>query len=274
MGVSNSDVNRPFIGISPLLRGLSRSESRGELDHHGLLLKFQRRHADGISFVTSYSLGRTTDTTSDTEQAWTNAYDPEYNRGHSDYDVRHTFTANWIYELPFGQGKRFGGGVGPVANKFVSGWHVSGILLLRSGLPFTVQQSTNLLSTGTANRPNRTGDGTLDNPTIDRWFDTTAFVATTDNTGTYGNSGRNILRGPGQFKVDLSIVKAVRIGRFQPEFRLEAFNAFNRPQFARPTGFSTTGAGATIGSASVGVISSLEFNEPMRQIQLALKLRF
>jgi hypothetical protein len=274
IGVTNSDINRPFIGVAPLVRGLSRSESRGELDHHGFLFKFTRRLADGFSFVNSYTYGSTIDTVSDTEQAWLNAYDADYNRGPAAYDVTHTFTSTWIYQLPFGHGQRFASSVASLTDKFIGGWQLSGILQTRSGLPFTVLQSQNLLSTGTGNRPDRIGSGTLDNPTIDRWFDTSAFVPTRDNTGTYGNSGRNILRGPGEFVVDLSLIKVTRIGRFEPEFRIEAFNAFNQPQFARPTGFSTDGAGATIGNASAGVISSLEFNRPMRQIQLVGKVRF
>src|SRR5262249_32114193 len=134
-------------------------------------------------------------------------------------------------------------------------------------LPFTVLQQQNLLSTGTPNRPNRLGSGKLDNPTIDRWFNLSAFAVTTDNTGTYGNSGRNILRAPGQTNVDLSLVKLTRFReRFEHQFKVEFFNALNHPQFAAP--------GNSIGNANAGVISALLFNTPMRQIQFAMKLSF
>ncbi|HEX5084123.1 MAG TPA: hypothetical protein VFY40_18910, partial [Blastocatellia bacterium] len=196
-----------------------------------------------------------------------NAYDFNRDRAVSDFDIKHNFTSSWSYDLPFGKGKWIGGSVGDVADKFIGGWQLSGILLLRSGLPFTVNQSTNLQSTGAGNRPNRVGSGKLDNPTIDRWFDLSAFTPTADNTGTYGNSGRNILRAPGQTNVDISLVKNTRFGeRFEHQLKFEFFNAFNHAQFAAP--------GNTIGNASAGVISSLLFGATARQIQIAMKLRF
>jgi hypothetical protein len=121
--------------------------------------------------------------------------------------------------------------------------------------------------TGTGNRPDRIRDGKLPNPTPDRWFDLTGFRPTTDNTGTYGNAGRNILRNPGQAQMDLSLVKNTRFReRFEYQLKFELFNAFNHPQFAGP--------GSTIGTASAGVTSSLLYNTPMRQIQVAMKVSF
>ena len=137
----------------------------------------------------------------------------------------------------------------------------------RSGLPFSVNQSQGVLSTGTGNRPNRIASGQLSNPTIDKWFDLSAFAVTTDNTGTYGNSGRNILRAPRQTNVDLSLVKVTRFReRFEHQLKFEFFNALNHAQFASP--------GNTIGTASAGVISSLLFGATARQIQVAMKLSF
>ena len=91
-----------------------------------------------------------------------------------------------------------------------------------------------MLSAGAQNRPNRVCDGSLDNPTIDQWFDTSCFVPPSDTTGTFGDAGRNILRGPGQFNIDASIIKRTKIGRFDTEIRIEAFNVLNHPQFANP----------------------------------------
>ena len=86
-------------------------------------------------------------------------------------------------------------------------------MLLRGGLPLTVTQTQGVQSTGTGNRPNRICDGKLSNPTIDKWFDTSCFAAPTDITGTYGNAGRNIIRGPGSFNIDASLIKNTKIGR-------------------------------------------------------------
>jgi hypothetical protein len=116
-------------------------------------------------------------------------------------------------------------------------------------------------------RPDRIGSGRLANPTVDRWFDTGAFVQTADTTGTYGNSGRNILRGPGQFTIDASLVKQTRFGKADSELRIEVFNLLNHPVFANPVS-------TTIGTANVARITSLLPNTPMRQVQLGLKLRF
>jgi hypothetical protein len=93
------------------------------------------------------------------------------------------------------------------------------------------------------------------------------FSETADNTGTYGNSGRNILRAPGQANLDFSLVKVTRFReRFENQLKFEFFNAFNHAQFAAP--------GNTIGTGTVGQISSLLFGATARQIQVAMKLSF
>jgi hypothetical protein len=263
VGVTDQNLNRPF----PALRSLSRVESSGSSIHHALQTKFSRRFGNGLQFVNSYTFGKTIDTVSDTEGTVQNAYDFARDRGVADFDVKHTLTTSWTYDLPFGKGRSFANNWGTVADKIIGGWQVSGILLVRSGLPFTVNQQQNVQSTGTTNRPNRMGSGELDNPTVDRWFDIGAFQQTSDITGTYGSSGRNILRAPGQTNLDLSLVKVTRFReRFEHQFKVEFFNALNHPQFAAPNN--------VIGSPNGGVISSLLFNSPMRQIQLVMKLSF
>ena len=263
VGVTDSNVNRPYAGISPALRTIGQVQSRGTLDYHGLLVKFQRRFADNFSFLNSYTYGKAIDLNSDNDGTvtLTNVYDPQYNRGPADYDITHTFSSSWIYELPWARNTLYGG------------WQLSGILLLRGGLPLTVTQSQGVLSTGTGNRPNRVCDGRIDNPTIDRWFDTSCFEPVSDPTGTYGNSGRGVIRGPGSFNIDASLIKNTRIGRYQTELRIEAFNLLNHPQFANPN--------TTIGNAAVGTIASMLSNPSCslcgtteRQVQLGVKVRF
>ena len=263
VGVTDANVNRPYARISPALRTIGQVQSKGTLDYHGLLVKFQRRFANNFSFLNSYTWGKAIDLNSDNDGnvTLTNVYDPQYNRGPADYDIRHTLSSAWIYELPWARNALYGG------------WQVSGILLLRGGLPLTVTQNQGVLSTGTGNRPNRICDGRLDNPTIERWFDTSCFVPPSDTTGTYGDSGRGILRGPGSFNIDASIIKNTRIGRYQTEIRVEAFNLLNHPQFANPN--------TTIGNAAVGTISAM-LSSPScslcgtteRQVQLGVKVRF
>jgi carboxypeptidase family protein len=269
VGVTNQDVNRPFLGVAPALRSLSQLESRGWSTYHALQTKFTKRLSRGVSFVNSFTWGKTMDIVSDTEGATLNPYSFNYDRAVSDFDIPKNFTSSVIYELPFGKGKSIGSGAGAAANMLIAGWQVNLILIARAGLPFTVVQVTNLQSTGTGNRPNRIANGHLDNPTPDRWWDLPAFTATTDNTGTFGTSGRNILRQPDQVNTDFAIIKRTKFReRFEHQFRVEMFNLVNHPQFAVGT------ADRTLGNAQAGVLSSLLFGSSMRQIQLAMKLAF
>jgi hypothetical protein len=263
VGVTDQNVNRPYAAVSPALRSIGQVQSAGTLDYNGFFIKVQRRFADNFSVLNSYTWNKVIDLNSDNDGGvtLTNVYDPQYNRGPADYDVTHTLSSSWVYELPIGRGHWYGG------------WQTSGILYLRSGLPFTVTQTQGVQSTGTGNRPNRIADGAIDNPTIERWFDTSAFVAPTDLTGTYGDAGRNILRGPGQFNIDFSVIKSTRVGRFNTEFRVEAFNLLNHPQFAQPNG--------TLGNPLFGQITAMLPNPSCalcgtteRNIQLAMKVTF
>ena len=267
VGVTNADVNRPYINISPGLRSLSQVQSRGWSTYHSLQTKFTKRFSAGLVFTNSYTYGKTMDIVSDTEGATLNPYNFNYDRAVSDFDIKHNFVSTVNYELPFGKGRKFASSTNSFVDKLIGGWQINMILLARTGLPFTVTQSQSLLSNGTGNRPNRVGSGKLDNPTVDKWWDIAAFAATTDNTGTYGNSGRNILRAPNQTNVDFSLIKNTRFfEKIEHQFRIEAFNALNHAQFATP--------GRNLGASDQGVISSLLFNTPMRQVQLVMKLSF
>jgi hypothetical protein len=195
VGVTDPNINRPFITLAPGLRALSQVQSLGYSNHNAFLLKFSNRFSNGLSFLNSYTFGKTIDIVSDTEGSTQNAYDFNRDRAVSDFDIKHTFTSSWSYDLPFGKGRALGGNADGVLDKIIGGWQLSGILLKRSGLPFTVNQNVGVASTGTGNRPNRLSSGKLDNPTIDRWYDLSAFQIVPDATGTYGSSGRNILRG-------------------------------------------------------------------------------
>jgi hypothetical protein len=140
---------------------------------------------------------------------------------------------------------------------------VNGINTFQTGLPFTPTLNAATVNTGTGSRPNRIGEGTLDNPTVDRWFDTTAFA--TPAQFTYGDSGRNILYGPGRVNFDFSLFKEFRVkDGIGLQFRAEAFNLFNTPQFDLPN--------AAIGAGNAGTITAI-VGTP-RQIQLGAKVVF
>ncbi len=270
VGVSSPTNIRPFFSVAPLLGDLGQLQSVGTLDYNSLQVKLQRRFSNGFSFLNAYTYGSAIDLTSDNDGSvtLTNPYSLAYNRGPADYDIKHTLSSNVIYALPFGKDSKIGG------------WQVSAIGYFRTGLPFTVTTNVPIRSTGNgsggllpANRPDRVGDGSLSNPTIDKWFDTAAFAIPADNTGTYGTSGRNILRGPKQFNIDMSLIKMTTFGKVSSQFRVDAFNVLNHPQFAQPNG--------QIGNASVGQITSMLSNPSCslcgtteRNIQFSMKLLF
>ena len=142
----------------------------------------------------------------------------------------------------------------------------------QTGSPFTPTMQTNTLNVGSGTQwPNRIGSGTLANPTINLWFDPTAFAA--PGAYNFGNNGRNVLYGPPTRQVDLSFFKNVAFsedGRRRVQFRAEMFNIFNTPQFNNPN--------AQIGFSGVGQITSAGnpplFQRTSREIQMALKLYF
>jgi len=271
LGVTSADVNRPFIRLAPALRDVGTLSSTGFLNYNGLLVKFQRRYANGFSFMNSYTYGQAIDLNSDNDGGVTllNVYDPSINRGPADYDVKHTFVSNVVYGLPFAK-----------ENKVLGGWQIAGILYARTGRALTITQAQGVLSAGTntgqqqSNRPNRIGDN-IANPdqNIDHWFDPASFQIVPETTATYGSAGRNIARGPGYFNIDVNLVKITRFGRFEHELRVEAFNVLNHPAFADPN--------TTFGTAAFGTITAMLANPACalcgtteRQVQLSMKLRF
>jgi hypothetical protein len=132
-------------------------------------------------------------------------------------------------------------------------------------LPFTPTLSFDPTNTGATVRPDRIRDGNLpaDQQSISRWFDVGAFTAPAQYT--FGNGGRNFLRGPRQLNFDAGIARQFRLSeRWQLSFRGEAFNLFNTPQFGLPN--------STIGAATAGFVESVI--NPERQLQLAVRLTF
>jgi hypothetical protein len=261
--VTNQNINRPYIKQSPGLTTVSTAQSLGELDYNAFLFKGVKRFTNGFSALVSYTFGKATDLVSNNDgPIFTNIFDPQYDRGPADYDVTHTLVGSFVYELPFGR------------KHVLDEWQLNGIGFWRSGLALTVSQSGTMQSTGIGNnRPNLVEGktGAAADPTIDQWFDPTAFVRT-EPTGTFGNIGRNTLRGPEIFNIDMSLVKHTQIGRLDTELRIETFNLLNHPQFGPPA--------RTFGNADFGRITSSAnpscqtCGTSERQIQIGVKVRF
>src|SRR5207248_4056186 len=137
-GVTNQDVNRPFINLAPGLRSLSQLESRSWSTYHALTGKFTKRFSRGVSFVNAFTWGKTLDIVSDTEGATLNPYNFNYDRAVADFDIKHSLVSSVHYELPYGQGRKHGNDANSVVRKLIGGWQLNMILLARTGLPFTV----------------------------------------------------------------------------------------------------------------------------------------
>ncbi len=257
----NIDARRPIRGVgnvfsyAPLFNGT----------YNALLTKIERRFSSGFSVLGSYTWGHSLDGgSSNNDQSDPGPIDPrnlKLHRGNSNYDVTHRFVLSGVWELPFGKGKsRLSSGVGAA---LLGGWQVSGIYSAQTGLPYSVTLNFDPTNTGVTGRPDRLRDGALPAGVRDpaRWFDLSAFAAPAALT--YGNSGRNVLRGPGSVNADLGVARLFALReRLRLQFRGEFFNLFNTPQFGLP--------GVSIGTPAAGIIGSVV--TPERQVQLALKL--
>lgn len=229
----------------------------GYSNFNSFKLRADQRFSDGLVFIASYVYGKAIDSS-------TGEQDPNNlraERGLSNFDLTHRFVAGPVYDLPFGRGKHFLRGLGRTSNALLGGWRIGSIITLQTGFPFTPNISGDPANTGRPQRPNRLSSGRLDNPTIDRWFDVSAFAIAP--AFTYGNSGRNILRRPGLRNWDFSVYKDFAIESGVLQFRAEFFNFTNTPAFGGPQ--------TAINTPTVGRIFSA--GEP-RDIQFALKYIF
>jgi hypothetical protein len=276
------DINQPQPGVlppglpfvprpDPRFDDIDLLESRANSNYNALQARFQQRLTRGFSALASYTWSKSID---DASNFFSSAGDPNFpqnsynvaaERGRSNFDVRHRLSLSYSYAFPFRKP-----GEGFIAS-LVNGWETFGIVTLQSGRPFTVALLSEIDNSGTGrsilgfganDRPNVSGNPELSNPTTQQWFNTAAFAFPAP--GTFGNAGRNILDGPGFQNVNMSLLKNTRFNeRVNLQFRAEAFNLFNHPNFNLPDNF--------LGSPTFGRITSAR--DP-RHIQFGLKLLF
>jgi hypothetical protein len=264
-GVTQRDRPYPqFANVSIVLPAIGRS------DYHAGSMRLEKRFSRGVSLLATYTRATFLSDTDDggASVGDVGVYQDYYNRA-ADYgpagnDIRHRLTMSSVYELPVGPGRRF------LASHWlghvVGGWSIGVLGTLQSGPPFTVTTQTNSSNAFSAGalRANVSGDPSL--PTSERtlggWFNTAAFSQPAPFT--FGNSGRGILRGDGVVNFDLSLAKHVELARGKGlQLRVEAFNAFNHPNFGLP--------GHTFGAPNFGIVSSASSG---RTIQLGLRATF
>jgi hypothetical protein len=248
----------------------------GASTYHGLLTKVQKNFRNGTQFMLAYTWSKSIDDSISASSGQTNrvaGYQDINNRRQaraaSTFDVSHRVVISGTYELPFGKGRQFAADVHPIVNGVIGGWQLNAIATMQSGLPFTPTMAANALNNaGAYQLPNRACEGSLpsDQRSVSRWFDTSCFVS--PGAFTYGNSGLNILRGPGLQQFDIAMLKNFRLpfkegARLQ--FRAEAFNLGNRANFRLPN--------FNIGVPAGGVITQT-LSGFGRQIQLVAKVEF
>jgi len=257
---------RPFNATLPGISSITDVFSTGVSYYNALEAVLQRRYNNGLTFNANYTLAHQLDNAADLNQDNQAGYGllpnqvSTYDYGNSDADIRQRFTASANYELPFGKSTH------GVEKAVIGGWQTNGIMIWQTGLPFTVQNNSPQINTGVTNdRPNLVGNPTVSNPNITQFFNTAAFVP--QSFGTAGDAPRNPLHGPHLRHFDFSAFKEFPIHeQFHLEFRTEIFNLTNTPSFAVPNAALNTNGFGSISSTS-------QFYTP-REIQFALKLLF
>lgn len=237
-------------GVGGPVRPLSRIrwlDSGSNSWYHGLQVNANKRLSHGLLVNVAYTFSKAEGEGYGRNEGFgaiVNTYQSPRNRAAEKarypFDVKHNAVISFLYEVP-----------GPMRNVFLReaahGWQVNGIWTIRSGFPFTVQQSNTLNTANSSVRPDRLANGSLANPTVNEWFDPGAFRLVTcqfdylANRCHYGNSGQGILDGPGFNSLDLSAFKNFAITeRAKLQIRVEAFNIANHPNFNTPNATLTS----------------------------------
>jgi hypothetical protein len=267
LGPGDSQSRRPY----PQFQSITGVLWDGTSNYNALQLRAQKRTSRGLSLIANYAYSKTMDTgtgggNTTGVDAYQKSYDPAANYALSLLDTPNMFNGMLTYDLPFGVGRQFLNSQGPL-NYLIGGWRVGSYFQLHGGVPFTPIMGTQNGSGSLAGDwfPNRVGKGTVAKPSIHEWFDTSAFQQPAQYT--FGDSGRNILRGPSWKSFDANLGKTFPIGLIGEagglEVRVDAFNILNHPNFAQPD--------ANIGTSGAGIISSASAS---RNLQLTARLHF
>ncbi len=283
----SENLNQPMAGVRPyhalsadspimpgaLLGNINTGTSDGKSDYNALWVTATKKYSSGLQFDATYTWSRSEDFNSLSSQGTViqNSYNVAGDWGLSDFDARHRFVLDGTYELPFH------------ANALVSGWRFSTIMQFQSGNPFSIFTTNGTLSGLFNTRPDLigpivTGLGSARDGNPKYIF---ATACTTPTAGCsllaanhFGDLGRNALIGPGFENIDFSATKAFQfLDRYTLEFRADAFDLFNHPNFGQPNRTISTAATNTFGE-----ITSTRFpvgdSGSSRQLQVSLKLLF
>ena len=251
--VGNTQARRQY----PDFSRIGFYESTNTTKYNSLQLNAEKRFGKGLSVLASYTFSKKQD-----DYGWTTPDDRRYDYGLSREDVPHNLKFSNVWQIPQISASR-------ALSKFVNGWMLNSMVTWQSGFPFTISSGRDNSFTG-INRDRADflgGNADLgsDRPHGDmvaRYFDTSLF--TTNAVGTFGNSGKNMIRGPRYFNTDLALLKVTNVtARVGLQFRAEFFNIFNNVNFNAPN--------SNVSSAQFGRITSAL--DP-RIVQFGLKMLF
>lgn len=293
---TNAQLNQRLLdlyGFSSLLQpygqftgGLNVFDSNDYSNYHGLELILRRRVNAGLTFQVAYTLSKSLDnrswdpslstvSTGSVQSASSTPFDNSNRRLNytwSDFDRRHVLQGTYLYELPFGNGRKFANGIPRALDLAIGGWQLAGTLLVSSGRPFTVYSGLTTFS----NVVNSTADCsgcTRDMGSLvlesgrNFWFDAADRAKfTSPAPGSIGNTGRNFFLEPKYFQTDASLSKRFRVTeRISFDLRVDARNLTNTPSFAAPT--------AVLTSTIFGRIND-SVNNAARRVQFSGKFNF
>ncbi len=204
--------------------------------------RFSRGTFFRVNYVYSKSIDSASQANGNSDGGYAGAQDARnlaLERGRSDWDNGHAVTMNFVTELPW-----------MTHNRVLGGWQFAGAGRMYTGQPFTLRSANAQEDQGEASRPDRIRKGTVANPNADRWFDVSAFPLVPTGSFRFGNSGRNVLDGPGMAAVNLSMMKKFRVTeRDYLQFRWEVFNVMNHPNLNLPQNMVDLKNAATITQA-------------------------
>jgi hypothetical protein len=265
--VGNENSRRLFPGLG----AVELAQSYEYEGFNSLQANITRRESNNLTLLTNIVWSKTIDNTSSATEGNDgppNPFNLASGRGPADFDqtIRYNLSANYL--IP-------GANVQGWKNAVLNGWQVNAIVSLQTGLPFTVLSGTDRSLSGVGNdyadqvgNPARPAGVSK----VKEWFNTAAFVPAT--IGTFGNIGRNSLRGPGYADVDTSVFKNMFTGdRVSAQFQAEAFNTFNRVNFGNPTNSADANT-APVNSVSSGTYGQITTANSPRVFQFGLKLLF
>lgn len=275
-----SPCGSPYLAGNPsvydVISQISGTASIGNQSYNALQASLTKHMSKGLEVQVSYTYSKTMTNAigyygeggqaASNSAYWQDLYNMTAEWGPSYFDATHTFVASYVYQMPFGRGKRYGGNWNPVMRGFLGDWQLSGIISAHTGFPITIEGPD---ESGTKSRGARadclgpvTYTHQVGESSSTTWFDTSAFGIPA--VGTFGNCANGTVRGPGLSHWDMGVQKEFPVTESKHlEFRAEFINFTNTPIFDAPS--------RSVTSATFGEVTS---SQGERNIQFALKFYF